>query len=82
MTSIAKLVTPLTLTITSSQQSAEDRTLGKHQWLQQLVWHFHTMWADDQPTVRKNSFNGGWAGRNSQNSLKQVSKGHKFHLGT
>jgi len=57
MTSITKLVTPRTLTITSSQQSAEDRTLGKHQWLQQLVWHFRTMWVDDQPTVRKNSFN-------------------------
>ena len=31
MTSITKLVTPRTLTITSSQQSAEDRTLSKHQ---------------------------------------------------
>jgi len=33
MTSITKLVTPCTLTITSSQQSAEDRTISKHQWL-------------------------------------------------
>jgi len=44
-------------------------------------WHFRTMWANDQPLLEK-FFNGGWADRNSQNSLKQVSKGHKYHLGT
>jgi len=53
---------------TSSQPAAEDRAHGKHQWLTQLVWHFRTMWADVQPTVRK-TLSTGWAGRNSQNYL-------------
>jgi len=44
---------------TSSQQLSEDITLGKHQWLQQLVWQFCTMWADDQPTDWKKTISTG-----------------------
>jgi len=36
-----------------SQQSAEDGTLHKHQWLDHVFRHFCTMWADDKLTLRK-----------------------------
>jgi len=36
-----------------SQQSAEDGTLHKHQWLEHFVRHFCTMLADDEPLLEK-----------------------------
>jgi len=56
-------------------------TLRKHQSLEHFVRHFRMMWTDDKPLLEK-TFSTGWAGRNSKNSLEQVSKGHKFHLDT